>query len=380
MASHSPPASTSFSSLQAFRPNRAKLSLSDYIQQIANVIEQTPTPPLLSESIFLSANSDPTTNHHHHEHLTFFQQQQQEQWSNYWNEIYSRYSHELFLQIQQILREYLMMEFPQSPHTSPHIERFLQEYVCELWWKGLVRQYDENVPHHRHHHSQKQHPYRNTSSHPSRVVQNSNPSQSVVSSVSMKGGTTSNSLEVFSQCERKLRDLLNTTCPNGGMKVLAVASASGYPHVVQWLIEMGCQIDSESPPGRRTPLFIAALKGHIQVVRVLLEKGASPHHESLFSDDVVMVSYYCGVVRQRVFVTPEKAAMKAGHVQLAQFIREFDLEKSRAKRRCLNKFYKHTKALCYLNDEERWFHGHALSSAGLKLHEPSLADITFTLL
>lgn len=68
----------------------------------------------------------------------------------------------------------------------------------------------------------------------------------------------------------------------------------------------------------------------------MLEKGASPHHESLFSDDVVMVSYYCGVVRQRVYLTPEKAALKAGHSQVAHFIREFDLEMNRAKKRGLN--------------------------------------------
>lgn len=247
MASFSPPVMMT-STLAGFshhhhhhaQQQRGGMALTEYAQTIVNVIEQTPTPPLESLNFSTLHQNVPPNELSHRGML-------HSPTDGALKEVYSKYSHELFVQILQVLREYLLGEFPHS--LSPQVERFLHDHVCEWWWRIQVRAYDENVPpnHHHHHYSFQQRHY--SHHHHQRVVTHHHSSQQTPSCPSSSSTCSSHLLSFYSNCEHKVRELLNTTCPHGNKKILAVASASGYPHVVEWLIEMGCQIDSESPPG-----------------------------------------------------------------------------------------------------------------------------------
>jgi len=91
------------------------------------------------------------------------------------------------------------------------------------------------------------------------------------------------------------------------------AAWGGHTGVIRLLLAAGAKVDAPEDEGQ-TALLIAAYRGDLDTVRVLLEAGADRSYRSTAG-----VSDFPG--------TAEEIADKAGHREVATFIRHFHVEK-----------------------------------------------------
>lgn len=66
---------------------------------------------------------------------------------------------------------------------------------------------------------------------------------------------------------------------NAGNSPLQIASLNGYPEIVQFLLDTGCNKDCANIDND-TPLIDSVENGHLDVVRVLLDAGVDPLHQN----------------------------------------------------------------------------------------------------
>lgn len=62
-----------------------------------------------------------------------------------------------------------------------------------------------------------------------------------------------------------------------GIPPLYYAASFGLTATVQYLIDMGANIEARGGRHGATPLDIASCRGHVEVVKILLESGADPY-------------------------------------------------------------------------------------------------------
>jgi ankyrin repeat protein len=85
------------------------------------------------------------------------------------------------------------------------------------------------------------------------------------------------------------------------------AASGGYAEVVRLLLAAGAKVDAPEGEGQNA-LMLAAEKGHLEIVKLLLEAGADK-------------SYRAG--QGEFGGTAEEVAIRAGHQDIANFIRDF---------------------------------------------------------